>query len=121
MKLGFLVLALACTVASASAAGSRPLGPIRFQKAAGWYVGTSRVHRCPGAPRCSQVESWAGTARWRDCHNCEPPHQTLATLPPGGIVISVLLGKEPRPSRRVLPWPPVLRSKAIRGPIEGAP
>jgi hypothetical protein len=121
MKLGLLVLAVAYTVASASAAESPRLAPVRFQKAAGWYVGTSRVHKCPGAPRCSQVGSWAGTVRWRDCYDCEPPHKTLAALPPGGIVIGVLLGKEPRPPRHVMPWPPALRAKAIGGPIEGAP
>ena len=123
MKLALAMLAAACVVAAASAAGSRRLAPVKFEQAPGWHVGASRVHTCPGVPQsqCSQVESWAGTVRWRDCHDCEPPHRTLASLPRGGIVISVLLGKEPRPPRHVMPWPPVLRRGAIVGPIEGAP
>jgi hypothetical protein len=121
MRRTLSILVVACTVVTAAAAASRPLAPVRFQKAPGWYVGASRVHTCPGAPRCSQVASWAATVRWRDCYDCEPPHKTLASLPAGGIVIGVLLGKEPRPPRHVMSWPPRLRAGAIGGPIEGAP
>jgi hypothetical protein len=108
-------------VATAAAGASRPLAPVRFEEARGWYVGATRAHPCLGVHRCSQVESWAGTVRWRDCGNCEPPHKTLASLPPSGIVISVLLAKELKPSRHVLRWPPVLRARVIVSPIEGAP
>ena len=121
MKAGLLGVAVLCTAATTAVAGSRPLAPVRFQKAPGWFVGASRVHKCPGATRCSQVGSWAGTARWQDCYDCEPPQKTLAALPRGGIVIGVLLGKEPRPPRHVMPWPPMLRAGAIVSPIEGAP
>jgi len=121
MKRAVIVVAIACAVATGATAGSPALAPVRFQKAPGWYAGADRPHTCPGAPRCSQVESWAGTVRWRDCRDCEPPHKTLTALPPSGIVISVLLGKEPRPPRHAMPWPPVLHANAIGGPIEDAP
>jgi hypothetical protein len=66
--------------------------------------------------------SWATTVRWRDCWDCIPPHRTLAALPPDGVVIALLVGREPqRPRRRVLHWPPRIRPAAIVAPIEGVP
>jgi hypothetical protein len=66
--------------------------------------------------------SWATTMRWRDCWNCIPPHRTLATLPPGGVAIALMVGREQRPPRRhVLRWPPRLRPGSIVGPLEGVP
>jgi hypothetical protein len=123
MKRALPVLVLACAVATAAAAGSRTLAPVRFQKAPGWYAGAGRVHACVGVSRsrCTQVASWAGTVRRRDCGDCEPPHKTLESLPAGGIVIGVLLGKEQRLPRNVMPWPPRLRAGAVVSPIEGAP
>jgi hypothetical protein len=59
--------------------------------------------------------------RYRDCGDCVPPHKTLAHLPPRGIVIQILAGRE-RPSKApVGKWPPRIRARDVTGPFEGEP
>jgi hypothetical protein len=58
---------------------------------------------------------------YHDCGNCVPPHRTLAVLPPDGIVIQELNGRE-RPSRIASrSWPPRIRAGEVTGPFEGEP
>jgi len=100
------------------------VAPPHFQATPGWHVGSQPAHRCVGVPanRCVQAEGWASTVRYRDCPNCVPPHQTLAHLPPGGIVIQLSYGRE-RPSKApVGTWPPRIRRRdVISGGFEGEP
>jgi hypothetical protein len=99
------------------------VSPPHFQAAPGWHVGSRPAHRCVGVPagRCVQAEGWASTVRYRDCPNCVPPHQTLAHLPPGGIVIQLSYGRE-RPSKApVGSWPPRIRSRDVIAGFEGVP
>jgi hypothetical protein len=68
------------------------------------------------------VESWAATVRWRDCGNCVPPHKTLAVLPPAGVSIQLLLGRDAKTKRHpVMAWPPHIHARDVVGPFEGGP
>ena len=99
------------------------VAPPHFRPAPGWHVGSRPAHTCPGVPasRCVQAEGWASTVRYRDCGDCVPPHKTLAHLPPRGIVIQILAGRE-RPSKApVGKWPPRIRARDVTGPFEGEP
>jgi hypothetical protein len=98
--------------------------PPRFSSAGGWHVGSTPTHSCgdltPG--RCVMASAWASTVPYRDCPNCVPPHNTLATLPPNGIVIQLTDGRE-RPAYGPLgSWPTQIRaSQVTSGPFEGVP
>ena len=99
------------------------VSPPYFHAAPGWHVGSKPAHSCPGVPRsrCVQAEGWASTVRYRDCGDCVPPHRTLAELPPDGIVIQELNGRE-RPAKiGTRPWPPRIRARDVVGPFEGEP
>jgi hypothetical protein len=50
-----------------------------------------------------------------------PPHQTLAHLPPGGIVIQLSYGRERPPKAPVGSWPPRIRSRDVIAGFEGVP
>jgi hypothetical protein len=103
--------------------GNRPPSPVRFEKNSGWYASVGEVHTCPGVPRsrCTQVESWAATIRWRDCAKCGF-HRTASTLSANGIAIYLVLGSEPRQSSATqLRWPPRIRAREAGGPFEGLP
>jgi hypothetical protein len=94
-----------------------------FRAASDWHVGTQPAQRCPGVSRtrCVQANGWASSVPYRDCGNCVPPHRTLAALPPAGIVIQELDGRE-RPSRiGRTPWPPRIGAGDVTGPFEGEP
>ena len=101
-----------------------PLVVAHFARRQRWSVGASRVHACAGVARsrCEQASTWAATVRWRDCPDCVPPHRTLATLPPSGIAIVLMQGRESkRVPSRTFPWPTQIRASKVVGPIEGEP
>lgn len=76
------------------------VSPPHFGAAPGWHVG-SRPDR--------------------GCGDCVPPRGMLAHLPPGGIVIQLLVGRE-RPSHaRIGKWPPRIRARDVIGGFEGEP
>ena len=98
--------------------------PPRFQSGPGWHVGSTRTHSCAGATsgRCVMAEAWASTVPYRDCPDCVPPHKTLATLPPDGIIIQLTDARERPPYGQPGSWPPRIRpSQVISGPGEGTP
>jgi hypothetical protein len=98
--------------------------PPRFAAAPGWHVGSTHVHSCVGVTRgrCVMAEAWASTVPYRDCPDCVPPHKTLATLPPDGIVIQLTDARERPPYGRPGSWPTRIRaSQVISGPFEGTP
>jgi hypothetical protein len=98
--------------------------PPRFQSAPGWHVGSTRTHSCSGVTRgrCVMAEAWASTVPYRDCPDCVPPHKTLATLPPDGIVIQLTDARERPPYGQRGSWPTRIRaSQIISGPFEGTP
>lgn len=98
--------------------------PPRFQSAPGWHVGSTRTHSCSGVTsgRCVMAEAWASTVPYRDCPNCVPPHKTLATLPPDGIIIQLTDAQERPPYGRPGGWPTRIRpSQVTSGPGEGTP
>jgi hypothetical protein len=66
------------------------------------------------------AEAWASTVPYRDCPNCVPPHKTLATLPPDGIVIQLTDARERPPYGRPGSWPTRIRASQVsRGPGAG--
>jgi hypothetical protein len=68
------------------------------------------------------AEAWASTVAYRDCPNCVPPHKTLATLPPDGIVIQLTDARERPPYGQPGSWPAqISASQVISGPGEGTP
>jgi len=97
--------------------------PPRFSAAHGWHVGSTPTHSCDVGVtrgRCVMAEAWASTVPYRDCPNCVPPHKTLATLPPDGIVIQLTDTRERPPYGRPGNWPTRIRaSQVIRGPGAG--
>ena len=98
-------------------------GP-RFDRAAGWYVGSARPHACPGVSRkrCVQAEAWASTVRYRDCADCSPPHETLAALPRNGIIIQLRDARERSVYGPLGSWPPrELHASQVIGGFEGEP
>jgi hypothetical protein len=98
--------------------------PPRFRSAPGWHVGSTRTHSCVGVTRgrCVMAEAWASTVPYQDCPDCVPPHKTLATLPPDGIVIQLTDAQERPPCGRRGNWPAQIRaSQVISGPFEGEP
>ena len=99
------------------------VSPPHFQAVPGWHIGSTKAHACVGVSRskCVQAEAWASTVPYRDCPNCSPPHKTLATLPPGGIVIQVTNARERPPYGRLGSWPPRLSASQAVGPFEGEP
>jgi hypothetical protein len=56
-----------------------------------------------------------------DCGDCVPPHRTLTALPPDGIVIQELNGRERPPVFGSKPWPPQIGAGDVTGPFEGEP
>jgi hypothetical protein len=86
------------------------VSPPHFQAAPGWHVGAGSTW------------GWASTVRYRDCPSCVPPHQTLAHLPPSGILIQLTNSRE-RPSHaQPSRWPPRIGQKdLLRGGAEGIP
>src|SRR3954468_24905786 len=70
--------------------------PPRFSSAGGWHVESTPTHSCGDLTRgrCVMASAWASTVPYRDCPNCVPPHNTLATLPSNGIVIQLTDGRE---------------------------
>jgi hypothetical protein len=96
-------LALVVLVAAGCGGG----GP-HFRATAGWHVGADRAY------------SWASTIPYRDCRNCVPPHETLAALPPGGILIQLATFRE-RGSSRTRSWPPRIRARDVSAGFEGVP
>jgi hypothetical protein len=99
--------------------------PPRFSSASGWHVGSTPTHSCDVGMtrgRCVMAEAWASTVPYRDCPNCVPPHETLATLPPDGIIIQLTDARERPPYGRPGDWPTQSHaSQVIRGPFEGEP
>ena len=95
----------------------------RFRAAPGWYVGSKRMRSCVGGTRarCVQAEAWASTVPYRDCANCVPPHNTLAGLPPDGIIIQLIDARERPPYGPFRSWPPQLHASQVHGPFEGEP
>jgi len=96
--------------------------PPRFSTAGGWHVGSTPTHSCDVVPRgrCVMASAWASTVPYRDCPNCVPPHRTLATLPPDGIVIQLTDARERPAYGSRGSWPTQIRaSEVISGPFEG--
>jgi len=98
------VLTSLILVASGCGAAARA----HFRATPGWRVGAEGAY------------SWASTVSYRDCRNCVPPHDTLAALPPGGIVIQLATFRE-RDSRRIGSWPPRIRPRYVEPGFEGVP
>jgi hypothetical protein len=63
--------------------------PATFQAADGWDTGSTGAAEIQ--PDGQQTMSWASTTPYRDSGFQFPPHETLAALPPGGIVLTVRL------------------------------
>ena len=100
------------------------VAPPHFRSAPGWHVGSTRAQACVGVSRsrCVQAEARASTVRYRDCANCSPPHKTLATLPPSGIVVQLTNSRERPPYGPRGSWPPPrLRASQVHGGFEGEP
>lgn len=98
--------------------------PPHFSSASGWHVGSTRTHSCSGVTRgrCVMAVAWASTVPYLDCPDCVPPHKTLATLPPNGIVIQLTDARERPPYGPRGNWPTQIRaSLVISGPFEGEP
>jgi len=116
-----VVLALVAT-GVAIAVSLLNVTPPRFSSAGGWRVGSTPTHSCGDLTRgrCVMASAWASTVPYLDCANCVPPHKTLATLPPDGIVIQLTDGRE-RPSYGPRgSWPTHIRaSQVTSGPFEG--
>lgn len=124
------VLVIAAVVTALVAAGVAiaisllTVTPPRFSSAGGWHVGSTRTHSCGDLTRgrCIMASAWASTVPYRDCPNCVPPHKTLATLPPDGIVIQLSDARERPPYGPRRSWPAQIRpSEVISGPFEGEP
>lgn len=99
--------------------------PPRFSSARGWHVGSTPTHSCDVGVtrgRCVMAEAWASTVPYLDCPNCVPPHKTLGTLPPDGIVIQLTDARERPPYGARGRWPTqISASQLISGPTEGVP
>ena len=98
--------------------------PPRFSTAGGWHVGSTPTHACVGVTRgrCVMASAWASTVPYHDCSNCVPPHRTLATLPPDGIVIQLTDARERPAYGQRGSWPTQIRaSEVIGGPFESVP
>lgn len=122
-RLALPTFALCLLAAGCGGSGDLSVEPAHFRAVAGWRVGTQAAQSCPGVSRsrCAQANGWASTVSYRDCGDCVPPHKTLAALPPDGIVIQELNGRE-RPSVfGARPWPPRIRAHDVVGPFEGEP
>jgi len=124
------ILILAAVVVALAAAGAAiaisllNVTPPRFQSAPGWHVGSTPTKSCVGVTRgrCVMAVAWASTVPYLDCPDCFPPHKTLATLPPDGIVIQLTDAQERPPYGQPGSWPTQLQaSQVIRGPFEGEP
>ena len=100
-----VVAALALVLLAAGCGGGAGQ---RFPATDGWYVGSEHVY------------SWASTVPYRDCPNCVPPHDTLAALPPEGIVVQLSAVRE-RHSSSAGSWPPRIRSRDVKAGFEGVP
>ncbi len=114
-------LALCLLAVDCGGGGDLSVAAPHFRAASDWHVGTQPAQRCPGVSRtrCVQANGWASSVPYRDCGDCVPPHRTLAALPPDGIVIQELNGRE-RPSRiGRRPWPPRIGAGDVTGPFEG--
>jgi hypothetical protein len=67
------------------------------------------------------AQAWASTVPYRDCPNCIPPHKTLATLPPDGIIIQLTDARERPPYGTRGSWPTQIRASQIINGGEGTP
>jgi hypothetical protein len=116
-------LALCLLAAGCGGSGDLSVASPHFRAAAGWWVGAQEPQTCPGVSRkrCVQANGWASTVEYLDCGNCVPPHRTLAALPPDGIVIQELNGKERPVKIGSRPWPPRISASDVTGPFEGEP
>ena len=87
------------------------ISPPHFRAEQGWHVGSRGAW------------GWASTVRYRDCRDCVPPHRTLASLPPAGILIQLGNFRAERPPQASPgKWPPRIRQKdLIAGGGEGIP
>jgi hypothetical protein len=101
-----LVLLL-CLAALAAGCGGGALRP-SFRAAPGWHGGSARAY------------AWASTIAYRDCRNCVPPHETIAALPPDGIVIQLSV-VHASVSRDVGSWPPRIQARSVEPGFEGVP
>ena len=123
IRFALAALALCLLAAGCGGSGDLSVGAAHFRSAGGWWVGAQEPQACPGVSRkqCVQANGWASTVEYLDCGDCVPPHRTLAALPPGGIVIQELNGRE-RPSKfGSRPWPPRIGAGDVTGPFEGEP
>jgi hypothetical protein len=122
-RLALLALVMFFLAGGCGGGGELTVAPPQFAAAAGWHVGQTRAQTCVGVSRtrCVQAEAWASTVRYRDCANCTPPHETLAVLPPDGIVIQVTNSREVPAYGTLGGWPPRLRASQAVGPFEGEP
>ena len=77
------------------------LGAAHFPAAPGWHIRVSAPSR--ENPTClRQRTSWASTVSFRDSPSSLPPHKMIAALPPGGIIMALVLARDRcRPPRGV--------------------
>jgi hypothetical protein len=96
------------------------VSPPHFHAGHGWHVGSRPAHACSGVSesRCVQASGWASTVRYRDCAICVP-HETLAHLPPRGVVIQLTKAHEQPPRAQVGSWPPRIRERDVSAGFEG--
>lgn len=101
--------------------------PPRFAAGSGWHVGSTPTHSCDVGVtrgRCVMAQAWASTVPYLDCPKCVPPHKTLETLPPDGIIIQLTDARERPPYGTRGSWPTQLRPSQVDigpGPGEGIP
>lgn len=122
-RLALPALALCLLAVGCGGSGDLSVAAPHFRTGSDWQVGTQAAQTCPGVSRkqCVQANGWASTVPYRDCGNCVPPHGTLAALPPDGIVIQELNGRERSSKIGSRPWPPRIRARNVTGPFEGEP
>jgi hypothetical protein len=92
--------------------------PATFAPADGWLRGSSGAAKIQ--PDGEQTTSWASTVPYRDSSDQFPPHETLAALPPDGVLVVAWLqqfGAEHAP----LEEPPFRLAEFTNGSFEGVP
>lgn len=92
--------------------------PATFAPADGWHTGSSGAAEIQ--PDGEQATSWASTIPYRDSGDQFPPHETLAALPPDGVLLVVWLqqfGIEHAPPA----GPPFRLQNFTDGSFEGMP
>lgn len=91
--------------------------PATFSAADGWDTGTTGPAGIQ--PEGQQTMSWASTIPYRDSGFQFPPHDTLAALPPDGIIVLVTLEQHGQARAKPASSPPFRLADFLDGGFEG--